>query len=200
MAGDAAAVLRAMDISSAHVAGFSGGSLIAQELALHDPELVKSLVLMSTYARVDPYLFTLMSFFGSMPAVALKRPRLSRSVLPMGLHAARARQRHGRADHRGDVSHFPHPTPCSTRRGARPMHSAPTTPTTGCPRSRRRPSSLPENWTFSRHPASGTIVAERIPNATFQLMPGEAHQPFQESPDDFNARVDEFWRTVDAAA
>src|SRR5687767_4526062 len=42
MAGDAAAVLRATDISSAHVAGFSGGSLIAQELALHDPELVKS--------------------------------------------------------------------------------------------------------------------------------------------------------------
>ena len=30
-------------------------------------------------------------------------------------------------------------------------------------------------------------------------MPGEAHQPFQEVPDEFNARVDAFWREVDAA-
>jgi hypothetical protein len=30
-------------------------------------------------------------------------------------------------------------------------------------------------------------------------MPGEAHQPFQEVPDEFNARVDAFWRQVDAA-
>ncbi len=29
-------------------------------------------------------------------------------------------------------------------------------------------------------------------------MPGEAHQPFQEVPDEFNARVDAFWREVDA--
>ena len=49
-------------------------------------------------------------------------------------------------------------------------------------------------------PRMGRIVAERIPHATFEIMPGEAHQPFQESPDDFNARVDEFWRSVDGAA
>ena len=48
-------------------------------------------------------------------------------------------------------------------------------------------------------PRMGRVVAERIPNATFELMPGEAHQPFQESPDDFNTRVDEFWRSVDGA-
>jgi pimeloyl-ACP methyl ester carboxylesterase len=48
-------------------------------------------------------------------------------------------------------------------------------------------------------PRLGQIVAERIPNATFELMPGEAHQPFQESPDDFNSRVDEFWRSAGAA-
>ena len=42
MADDAAAVLAALDIPSAHVAGFSGGSIIAQELALRHPELVRS--------------------------------------------------------------------------------------------------------------------------------------------------------------
>src|SRR5918912_3471635 len=41
MADDAAHVLQAFDIPSAHVAGFSGGSIIAQELALCHPELVR---------------------------------------------------------------------------------------------------------------------------------------------------------------
>jgi 3-oxoadipate enol-lactonase len=45
MADDAAGVLRALDIDSAHVAGFSGGSIVGQELALRHRELVRSPVL-----------------------------------------------------------------------------------------------------------------------------------------------------------
>jgi pimeloyl-ACP methyl ester carboxylesterase len=30
-------------------------------------------------------------------------------------------------------------------------------------------------------------------------MPQEAHQPFQEVPDEFNARVDAFWREVETS-
>src|SRR5688572_25143301 len=55
MADDAAEVLRALDVPSAHVAGFSGGSVIAQQLALRHPERVRSLVLVSTWARTEPY-------------------------------------------------------------------------------------------------------------------------------------------------
>ncbi|MEU9374301.1 hypothetical protein AB0D94_11080 [Streptomyces sp. NPDC048255] len=40
-------------------------------------------------------------------------------------------------------------------------------------------------------------MADAIPGARFEVMPEEAHQPFQESPDLFNARVDAFWREVD---
>jgi pimeloyl-ACP methyl ester carboxylesterase len=40
-------------------------------------------------------------------------------------------------------------------------------------------------------------VAELIPGAKFEVMEEEAHQPFQEVPDDWNARVDAFWREVE---
>ena len=41
-------------------------------------------------------------------------------------------------------------------------------------------------------------VAELIPGAQFEVMEEEAHQPFQEAPDDWNAHVDAFWREVEA--
>src|SRR5687767_4334569 len=70
MADDAAAVLRALDIPSAHVAGFSMGSAIAQELALRHPELVRSLVLQSTYTRPDALVRSQFNFWRWLPEVA----------------------------------------------------------------------------------------------------------------------------------
>jgi pimeloyl-ACP methyl ester carboxylesterase len=47
-------------------------------------------------------------------------------------------------------------------------------------------------------PRVGQLVAEEIPGAGFEVLPGEAHQPFQEVPDEWNARVDGFWREVES--
>jgi pimeloyl-ACP methyl ester carboxylesterase len=47
-------------------------------------------------------------------------------------------------------------------------------------------------------PRFGRAVAEGIPGARFEVLAEEAHQPFQEAPDQFNARVDDFWREVGA--
>ena len=47
-------------------------------------------------------------------------------------------------------------------------------------------------------PRYGRIVADGIPDARMEVLSGEAHQPFQESPDAFNARVDDFWREIEA--
>src|SRR5215831_630798 len=70
MADDAAELVRALEIAPAHVAGFSGGAAIAQELALRHPELVKSLVLISTWSRPDPFMLAVASFLRWLPASA----------------------------------------------------------------------------------------------------------------------------------
>lgn len=48
MADDAAGVLKALGIESAHVLGVSMGGFIAQEMAINYPDMVKSLALVST--------------------------------------------------------------------------------------------------------------------------------------------------------
>lgn len=49
MAGDAAALIAALGLQSAHVMGISMGGMIAQELALARPDLVRTLTLGCTY-------------------------------------------------------------------------------------------------------------------------------------------------------
>jgi pimeloyl-ACP methyl ester carboxylesterase len=74
-----------------------------------------------------------------------------------------------------------------------------TQPTASRGSPRRRWSSPPELDTLLP-PRFGEFVAAEIPNARFEVMPGEAHQPFQDVPDEFNARVDALWGDVDARA
>jgi pimeloyl-ACP methyl ester carboxylesterase len=55
LAADVAAFLRHLQLAPAHVIGLSMGGMIAQELALSNPELVKSLALVSTLGRSDDW-------------------------------------------------------------------------------------------------------------------------------------------------
>lgn len=70
MAEDTARVMQSLGIEQARVAGISMGSAIAQELALAHPTLVRSLVLVSSWARTDAYTDAIFDHFNKMRALA----------------------------------------------------------------------------------------------------------------------------------
>jgi pimeloyl-ACP methyl ester carboxylesterase len=55
MADDCAGLLSTLGIEKAQVVGCSMGSIIAQQLALRHPRMVRSMVLRCTWARCDRY-------------------------------------------------------------------------------------------------------------------------------------------------
>jgi pimeloyl-ACP methyl ester carboxylesterase len=196
MADDAAALLRALEVSSAHVAGFSMGSAIAQELALRHPELVRSLVLMSTYARPDALWRSHLNFWRWLAEVAPSERAFFEGFFTW-VYTPRAHA-DGTVDqiveealafpHKQSVEAFQAQVDvCLTHdtEDRLPQIAAPTLVLSG-----EHDIILP--------PRVGRSVAAQIPNARFEVMPGEAHQPFQEVPEEFNARVEAFWREVEA--
>jgi pimeloyl-ACP methyl ester carboxylesterase len=70
MAEDTSGLLDALGIASAHVAGISMGSAVAQELALAHPDQVRSLVLISSWAHCDEYMQTVFEHFRKLREVA----------------------------------------------------------------------------------------------------------------------------------
>jgi pimeloyl-ACP methyl ester carboxylesterase len=195
MADDAAGVMRALDVSSAHVAGFSGGSIIAQELALRHPELVRSLVLQSTWAAPDRYLRKWGEFVRRLIEVAPSERAFLEGFF-LWIYTPRAHNE-GTVDQIvEEVLAFPHEQ--STEDLQRfldafldhdtserlPEIAAPTLVLAG-------------GLDMTSRPQLCRTVAELIPGARFEVMAEESHQPFQEVPDEWNKRVEAFWREVE---
>jgi len=195
MTDDAAGVLRARDIGRVHVAGFSGGSVIAQELAIRHPDLVRSLVLQSTWSAPDSYLRS----WGQFVRWLIEGAPSERAFLEaffLDIYTARAHNDGTVEAIIEEALAFPHKqNPDDLQRfldafmdhdttDRLPSISAPTLVLAGGRDSTSRPE-------------LGRAVADLIPGARFEVMSEEAHQPFQEVPDDWNTRVDAFWRTVE---
>jgi pimeloyl-ACP methyl ester carboxylesterase len=196
MADDAAALLGALEVSSAHVAGFSMGSAIAQELALRHPELVRSLVLVSTYARPDALFRSQLNFWRWLPEVAPSEHAFFEAFFTW-VYTPRAHA-DGTVDQIVEEAlAFPHQQPVEAFQAQVDVCLAHDT-------SDRLAEIAAPTLVLSGEldlilpPRFGRSVAAGIPNAHFDVMAGEAHQPFQEVPDEFNARVEAFWREVEA--
>ena len=194
MGDDAAGVLRGLGIERAHVAGFSGGSANAQQLALRHPELVRSLVLQSTWARWDAFTRAVTDAFRWLPLAAPSERAMLEAFLAW-IYTPRAHEEGMVAAIIEDALAFPHPQEpeafvrqldaWATHDTVERLHeiSVPTLVLAG-------------EVDMVTRPHLGRVVADGIPGARFVLQPGEAHQPFQERPDEWNALVHEFWTEV----
>jgi pimeloyl-ACP methyl ester carboxylesterase len=198
MADDAAALLRGLDVPAAHVAGFSMGGTIAQELALRHPELVRSLVLVSTFARPDPLLRAQLRFWRWLAERAPSERAFFEAFFTW-VYTPRAHADGTVEALVEEALAFPY---AQTVEGFQAQvdaclaHDA----TGRLSRIAAPTLVLAGEYDVIVPPRVSRAVADEIGGARFAVMPGEAHQPFQEVPDAFHARVDAFWREVDARA
>ena len=198
MADDAGALLAALEVQSAHVAGFSMGSAIAQELALRHPERVRSLVLVSTYARADALFRSQLDFWHWLPEVAPSERAFFETFFTW-VYTPRAHSDGSVDQIVEEALAFPHQQSVEAFQAQVDVCRAHDTV------DRLSQIAAPTlvlcgEFDVILPPRFGRFVAEGIPNARFEVMPGEAHQPFQEVPDELNARVDAFWREIEASS
>lgn len=196
LADDAAAVLDGLGIRSAHVAGFSGGSITAQELALRRPDLVRSLVLQSTWTRPDAYLRSWLLFVRRLVALAPSERAFLEDFF-LDIYTPRAHADGTVAAFIEDVLAFPHKQAAGDLQhylDALLEHDT----TDRLPSITAATLVLAGSRDCVGRPELGRAVANAIPGADFEIQDGEAHQPFQEVPDRWNARIDAFWRHVES--
>jgi pimeloyl-ACP methyl ester carboxylesterase len=196
LAADAAAVIEAMGLEQPHVIGFSGGGIVAQELALSYPELVGSLVLSGTFSEIDEKQQRMFEGWAALAAAAESAHHFMRLFLTQ-IYTAEAHA-DGRVDEWArELAEF---EPA--------MSDEAFTATLEAYKSWSSTARLGEigvptlvlagevdfqvSWRRCRE------MAARIPGAEFVLIEAQAHQPFQEVPDEYNAIVTGFWSRVDS--
>ena len=190
-ARDTIALMDALGLEQPHVVGSSMGGAIAQELALAQPERVRSLVLNGTWCRGDRFLHEVFrnwmwtarhadSVRDFLVAVNLWcfAPRIwnegtmdgwldaaEQSPYPQSVEAfcwsAEALLGHDTADRLAAIS-------------------VPTLVTVG-------------DLDLVLPPRFSEAIVERIPGARLLVVPNAGHQPFQELPEEYNRTLRGFW-------
>ena len=184
----------ALWVRSAHVVGFSMGSAIAQEVALGHPEIVRSLVLVSTYARPDALWRSQLYFWRRLAEVA-PRERAFLEGFFTWVYTPRAHADGTVGQILEEALGFPHKQSVEAFQAQvdvrlahdtvdrLPEIGAPTLVLSGELDIILPPRSVDRSPRASRKRASRSCLRR---------------QPFQEVPEEFNTRVEAFWREVEA--
>lgn len=198
MADDTVGLMRALGIERAHIAGFSGGGAVAQEVALRHPEAVRSLVLSGTFPRLGTYQRRVLEALSWMAERAPSERDFLEAFFPW-IYSPRFHES-------GDVDRiieetlaYPYPQSPEGFEAQVAAWSAHDT------RDRlhliEAPALVISGGIDPSIPvALSQVLADGIPGAEHMVVPGYAHQPFQEDPDGYNAIVDRFWARVGSAA
>jgi pimeloyl-ACP methyl ester carboxylesterase len=190
MAADAAGVLDAVGIGRAHVAGFSMGGAIAQELAIARPDLVASLILVGTWCRTDAHQRRMFESWAWMAQRADSDEAFLRSLF-LWVYTRRAHL-NGAVDTwvaQALADEHPQSLDAFVRTvDAIKAHDA---------ADRLRAVTVPTLVVAGEHdmicpPSVQRELVEHLSSCDLRLLPGEAHQPFQEAPDLFDRLVLEF--------
>lgn len=191
MADDAVGLLDALGVARAHVLGVSMGGMIAQEVALHHPERVRTLQLHCTYARPDRYMLALMEAWRAararvtpeewMRSVALwlfsprtyaDRPELVETIIQTALASP----------HPFTLTGFLRQGDAVSRHDALERLPALTCPTLV----------TAADDDILVPPRFARELAAAVPAATFRMIDAAGHACFWERPDVFNAMCLEF--------
>jgi len=184
MAADAAGLAAALELRRVHVAGFSMGGAIAQELALAEPALVRSLTLVDTWCRSDRMLQELVRGAAWSAGVADDAEPWLRSFL--ALVYSPAMHDDGRVD-AFVAAALASPHPQSTEAFQRTAHATLDHDTAD----RLATIAVPTLVICGEQdllcpPRHSRAIADRIAGARLVEIPEQAHQPFQEDPGGFN--------------
>jgi pimeloyl-ACP methyl ester carboxylesterase len=191
MADDTAGLMDALGIERAHVLGISMGGMIAQELALRNPERVDRLVLGCTRCggeRAVPAAAEVMQAFAEYAAVGTEQA--AREVMKCLFAEKTIAEAPDVVQLYREVTakYPPAPEVLALQRDAvlghdtwarLPQIQAPTLVLTG-----KEDVLVP--------PENSKILADRIPNARLQVIEGGGHQFLVERPDEFNRAVLDF--------
>jgi pimeloyl-ACP methyl ester carboxylesterase len=194
MARDAAAALRELGVERAHVAGFSMGGLIAQELALAHPDAVASLALLSSYGRADALLRRTIRSWIWQARVA-DDPREFLFAFSAWLFTRRGHEngfvegwvQAGLDDpHAMSTEDFCRAAEACVEHDALDRLGAIAAPTLV----------IAGDEDLVTPPRHARALAERIPGARLAVLEGYAHQSFMEVPGQVSTLLDGFWREV----
>jgi pimeloyl-ACP methyl ester carboxylesterase len=194
LADDAIALCDELAIDQAHVAGFSMGGAIAQELALTRPDLVRSLLIVGSWCRSDRIFQE--TIRGAAWSAGVADDARSYLYAFLSWVYSPAVFEDGRIDDFVEAAlanPYPQETEAFQRTAEAILHhdtadrlaaiDVPTLVVVGevdllCP------------------PRHSRAIAQRIPGARLIEVPEQAHQPFQEDPSGFDEIARSFWERV----